>query len=178
MNFNLGAVVGIMLLLPTVLAFYLERVSAQRQFGSISDAAIPLRPVYTRARDIPMAIGAWLIALMPLLTVGIVIYASFVYLWPYRFDLTLRHYDVKVAGGYDPLWTTVQVSLIAASFGTLLLFALGLTVAYACLIDSIWVAVNVKLHGLPVPPEVTCRGWGHRHLVQRCPMRVNHPVPD
>jgi iron(III) transport system permease protein len=126
MNFNLGAVVGIMLLLPTVLAFYLERVSSQRQFGSISDAAIPLRPVYTRARDIPMTIGAWLIALMPLMTVGIVIYASFVYLWPYRFDLTLRHYDVKVAGGYDPLWTTVQVSLIAASFGTLLLFALGL----------------------------------------------------
>jgi iron(III) transport system permease protein len=126
MNFNLGAVVGIMLLLPTVLAFYLERVASQRQFGSISDAALPLRPVFTPKRDIPMTIGAWLIALIPILTVGIVIYASFVWLWPYRFDLTLRHYDVKVAGGYDPLWTTIQISLIAAAFGTALLFALGL----------------------------------------------------
>jgi iron(III) transport system permease protein len=126
MNFNLGAVVGIMLLLPTVLAFYLERVASQRQFGSISDAALPLRPVFTPKRDIPMTIGAWLIALIPILTVGIVIYASFVWLWPYRFDLTLRHYDVKVAGGYDPLWMTIQISLIAASFGTALLFALGL----------------------------------------------------
>jgi iron(III) transport system permease protein len=126
MNFNLGAVVGIMLLLPTVLAFYLERVASQRQFGSISDAALPLRPVFTPKRDIPMTIGAWLIALIPILTVGIVIYASFVWLWPYRFDLTLRHYDVKVAGGYDPLWITIQVSLIAATLGTVLLFALGL----------------------------------------------------
>src|SRR5437870_5284566 len=41
MNFNLGAVVGIMLLLPTVLAFYLERVAAQRQLGVMSEAAVP-----------------------------------------------------------------------------------------------------------------------------------------
>lgn len=126
MNFNLGAVVGILLLLPTVLAFYLERVASQRQFGSQSEAARPLMPAYTPSRDIFMTIVAWGIALLPILTVGIVIYASFVYLWPYRFDLTLRHYDVKVAGGYDPLWMTVQISLIAATFGTLLLFALGL----------------------------------------------------
>ncbi len=130
MNFNLGAVVGIMLLLPTVLAFYLERVASQRQFGSVSDSALPLNPVYTPKRDIPMTIAAWLIALLPVMTVGIVIYASFVYLWPYRFDLTLRHYDVKVAGGYDPLWTTIQISLIAATLGTVLLFALGLAMQH------------------------------------------------
>jgi iron(III) transport system permease protein len=126
MNFNLGSVVGIMLLLPTVLAFYLERVSSQRQFGSISESAAPFRRSYTPFRDIPMTIAAWLIALLPLITVGIVIFASFVWLWPYRFDLTLRHYDVKVAGGYDPLWTTVEISLAAGLLGTASLFALAL----------------------------------------------------
>jgi iron(III) transport system permease protein len=126
MNFNLGAVVGIMLLLPTVLAFYLERVAAQRQFGGVSEAAIRLKPAYTPTRDVPMTAAAWLIGALPLLTVGIVVYASFVWLWPYRFDLTLRHYDVKVAGGYDPLWMTVEISLVAAALGTALLFALGL----------------------------------------------------
>lgn len=126
MNFNMGAVVGILLLFPTILAFYLERVSSQRQFGSVSDSAVPVAPVFTPLRDIPLGIAAWLVALLPVVTVAIVVYGSFVWLWPYRFDLTLRHYAVKVAGGYDPLWTTVQVSLAAGVIGTLLLFALGL----------------------------------------------------
>ena len=125
MNFNLGAVVGIMLLLPTVLAFYLERVAAQRQFGSVSDMAVPIVPSWTPRRDLPMTVAAWLIALLPVVTVGVVVFASFVWLWPYRFDLTLRHYAVKVAGGYDPLWTTIYISLLAGAFGTLLTFMLG-----------------------------------------------------
>jgi iron(III) transport system permease protein len=125
MNFSLGAVVGIMLLLPTVLAFYLERVAAQRQLGVISEAAVPLAPTFTPRRDIPVGIAASLVALMPLLVVGVVVYGSFVWLWPYRFDLTLRHYAVKVAGGYDPLWTTVEISAFAALAGTVLIFALG-----------------------------------------------------
>jgi len=125
MNFNLGAVVGIMLLLPTVLAFYLERVAAQRQLGVMSEAAVPLVPTFTPRRDIPVGIAAALVALLPLLVVGVVVYGSFVRLWPYRFDLTLRHYAVKVAGGYDPLWTTVEISALAALAGTVLIFALG-----------------------------------------------------
>jgi len=125
MNFNLGAVVGIMLLLPTILAFYLERVAAQRQLGVMSEAALPLVPTFTPRRDIPVGIAAGLVALLPLLVVGIVVYGSFVWLWPYRFDLTLRHYAVKVAGGYDPLWTTVEISTLAALVGTVLIFALG-----------------------------------------------------
>ncbi|MBF9233743.1 ABC transporter permease subunit [Microvirga alba] len=125
MNFNMGAVVGILLLLPTVLSFYLERVASQRQFGSVSDSAVPLVPVFTPKRDVPMAFAAWLVALLPIVTVAIVVFGSFVWLWPYRFDLTLRHYAVKVAGGYDPLWTTVQISVVAGVIGSFMLFALG-----------------------------------------------------
>lgn len=125
MNFNLGAVVGIMLLFPTVLAFYLERVASQRQFGAHSDSAVPIVPVWTPKRDVPMTVAAWLIALMPVVTVGVVVFASFVWLWPYRFALTMRHYAVKVAGGYDPLWTTITISIWAGVIGTVLTFALG-----------------------------------------------------
>jgi iron(III) transport system permease protein len=126
MNFNLGAVVGIMLLLPTVLAFYLERVAAQRQLGVMSEAAVPLVPTFAPRRDIPVGIAAALVALLPLLVIGVVVFASFVWLWPYRFDFTLRHYAVKVAGGYDPLWTTIEISALAAAAGTTLIFALTL----------------------------------------------------
>jgi iron(III) transport system permease protein len=125
MNFSLGAVVGILLLLPTVLAFYLERVAGQRQFGSTSESAVPLVPAWTPRRDVPMALAAWVVAMLPAITIGVVVFGSFVWLWPYRFDLTLRHYAVKVAGGYEPLWTTLQISVLAGLFGAVILFALG-----------------------------------------------------
>jgi iron(III) transport system permease protein len=125
MNFNLGAVVGIMLLLPTVLAFYLERVASQRQSGSISDSAVPIQPQWAPRRDIPMTFVAWTVALIPIITLGIVVFASFVWLWPYRFDLTLRHYDVKISGGYNPLWTTIYISVAAGGIGTILTFMLA-----------------------------------------------------
>jgi len=125
MNFNLGAVVGIMLLLPTVLAFYLERVASQRQSGSISDSAVPIQPRWAPRRDIPMTFVAWTVALIPIITLGIVVFASFVWLWPYRFDLTLRHYDVKISGGYNPLWTTIYISVAAGGIGTVLTFMLA-----------------------------------------------------
>jgi iron(III) transport system permease protein len=131
MNFNLGSVVGIMLLLPTVLAFWLERVASQRQFGALSESAIPLRITFSAKRDVAMTVAAWLIAALPLLTVGIVVYASFVWLWPYRFDLTLKHYNVQVAGGYDPLFMTVEISLMAATLGTVLIFALAVAMQRA-----------------------------------------------
>lgn len=128
MNFNVGAVVGMLLLLPTVLAFYLERVASSRQSAVLSSSATPLVPVWTPARDVPMTIGSWLIVLLPTVTLAIVVIASFTQLWPYRFSFSLRHYNVSVAGGYTPLWTTVQVSVAAGLIGVLLQFMLGVAV--------------------------------------------------
>lgn len=126
MNFNLGAVVGILLLLPTVISYYIERMAQKRQFGSHSESAIPFIPAYAPARDIPMATASYIIAAATAGVIAIVIYASFVKLWPYRFDLTFQHYDITLAGGYAPLWTTIMVSLMAATGGVIALFLLGL----------------------------------------------------
>jgi iron(III) transport system permease protein len=126
MNFNLGAVVGIMLLLPTVASYYIERVAQKRQFGNQSESAIPYIPQFMPMRDLPMSVASYLIALLTASVIAVVVYASFVRLWPYRFDLTLKHYDITLAGGYAPMWTTVQISLMAAMGGTLALFLLGI----------------------------------------------------
>lgn len=56
--------------------------------------------------------------------VATVVLASFIRLWPYRLDLSLKHYDITIAGGYAPLWTSLWVSALAASIGTTLLFLL------------------------------------------------------
>jgi len=48
-------------------------------------------------------------------------------LWPYRLEFTLKHYDITMAGGYAPLWTSLQVSAGAAIAGTLLLGMLAVS---------------------------------------------------
>lgn len=124
MNFNMGAVVGILLLIPTLLAFYLEKVAAQR--GGIQEGAIPVEPDRWAPRDIPLWAASYLTALFLIAIVAVVIFASFVQLWPYKMSLTLKNYNITTHGGYDPLWTSLYASLITATFGTLMLFALVL----------------------------------------------------
>jgi iron(III) transport system permease protein len=58
--------------------------------------------------------------------IAIVIYASFVRLWPYNLSLTPRHYDITLAGGYSSLWITILISLMAAAGGTLAVFMLAI----------------------------------------------------
>jgi len=131
MNFNMGAVVGVMLLLPTVASYYIERMAQKKQFGGHSESAIPFVPVFTPGRDVPMALASYLIAFLTAVVIAIVVYASFVKLWPYNFSFTFKHYDITLAGGYAPLWTTVYVSLASALGGTLLLFMLGIGISRA-----------------------------------------------
>jgi iron(III) transport system permease protein len=125
-NFNMGAVVGIMLLLPTVVSYYIERKAMQRQQGGVSGDIQAFVPSYTPSRDIPMAAACFFIAAMILAVVAIVVYASFVKLWPYNFDFTFKHFDITIAGGYSSLWITIAISLGAAVGGTFLIFILTL----------------------------------------------------
>jgi len=125
-NFNMGAVVGIMLLLPTVVSYYIERKAMQRQQGGVSGDIQAFVPSFTPRRDIPMAAACFFIAAMILAVVAIVVYASFVKLWPYNFDFTLKHFDITIAGGYSSLWITIAISLGAAVGGTFLIFILSL----------------------------------------------------
>ncbi|WP_315780320.1 MULTISPECIES: ABC transporter permease subunit [unclassified Bradyrhizobium] len=124
MKFGIGAVVGLLLLAPTGLAVYIERVAAQRQFGGGSEGAVPPQPSFVPARDVPLAVVTLLATLSVLAVIGVVVYASFMRLWPYRLSFTLKHYDITLSGGYAPLWTSLLVSAVAAGLGTLLLFAL------------------------------------------------------
>lgn len=127
-NFNMGAVVGIMLLLPTVISYYIERKAMQRQQGQVGSNIEPFVPTFFAQRDIPMAAACYMIAMAIIAVIGIVIFASFVKLWPYNFDFTFKHYNITLAGGYNSLWVTTLISLCAAVGGTFLIFILALGV--------------------------------------------------
>lgn len=125
-NFNMGAVVGIMLLLPTVVSYVIERQTMKRQQNHTVSGIQRFEPKFSALRDVPMAFASFMVILSILSVIGIVVYASFVKLWPYNFDLTFKHFDITLAGGYSSLWITIAVSLGAAAGGTTLIFLMAL----------------------------------------------------
>lgn len=125
-NFNMGAVVGIMLLLPTVISYGIERQAMKRQQAGQTTGQVPYRPRFAPLRDLSMAALSLLICAGIVSVIGIVIYASFVTLWPYNMTLSPKHYDITLAGGYSSLWMTIVISLAAAAGGTIAVFLLGL----------------------------------------------------
>lgn len=156
MKFGMGAVIGIVLLVPAALSVAIEHLAAQRQAGLGAESAQPPVPKPRPARDGAFFAASLLIVGVIYAVVLTVVVASFIRLWPYKLDLTLKHYDIQIAGGYAPLWTSILVSLIAAVVGTVLLFLLafgvqrlpGRTANAARLLSALPVAVPGLVLGL------------------------------
>jgi len=120
-NFNLGAVIGMILLLPAAVAVIIERWVSRRQSAAISSGSVPLTIRPSRGFDTVMLAFVVLVCLAVLTIIGIVIFVSFVKLWPYNMSLTLANYDVDVQGGYAPVWTSIWMSFLAAIIGVVMI---------------------------------------------------------
>ncbi len=128
MNFGMGATVGIVLLLPSLLSVYIERIASQRQFGASSESRVPVTPKVNRLRDGFLGVACF-ITLFPIVaTVATVVFASFVRLWPYRLEMTLANYGGQLSGGYGAIITSLEISVGVGLFGVVLLFAMAFSV--------------------------------------------------
>lgn len=125
MKFGMGSVVGILLLLPAAVSIWIERVATRRQARMGHESGQPPQVLPSRWRDTAFALACCAIAASIYAVVLTVVLASFVRLWPYKFEFTLKHYNITLSDGYSPLWNSVWVSLMAAVFGTTLLFMLA-----------------------------------------------------
>ena len=119
-NFNLGAVIGVILLLPAAIAMIIERWVSSRQSAAITAGSVPLAIKPSRLFDTLMLIFVVLVCSGVLAIIGTVVFASFVKLWPYNMSLTLANYDVDVQGGYAPVWTSIWMSCLAAVLGVIM----------------------------------------------------------
>ena len=128
MKFGMGAVVGIMLLAPAALSIWIEHVATKRQARMSGESGQPPYPHHHLPRDLGFTVACGTIALSIYAVVLTVVAVSFVRLWPYKFEFTLKHYNITLSDGYSPLWNSVYVSLMAALFGTSMLFMLAFAV--------------------------------------------------
>ncbi|WP_149535461.1 putative 2-aminoethylphosphonate ABC transporter permease subunit [Siccirubricoccus phaeus] len=127
-NFNMGAVVGLVLLLPAVGAFLLDRRARGeldgRRAGMLSGRALPYRPRPRRARDWPLFLLCLLVAGALLGVVGTAAWSSLVRFWPYDLSLTLDNYAFARfdATGWAALGNSIRMAALAALFGTAMVF--------------------------------------------------------
>ncbi len=119
-QFELGAVIGVVLLVPAAIAKLIEKRLTRRQFDLVSAHSRPLVIHRKPRRDLAFSVYAWGVALVFLSVVGIVVFASFVRLWPYNMSLTLRHYNFDVQNGIGPLWNSITVGFLTAALGVII----------------------------------------------------------
>ncbi len=124
-NFVMGAVVSVVLLIPTVVAFVVDRIVQRRQSAMIAARSVPLVATAERMRDGCFTAYCGLIAAFIVGFYLVALYASLVKVWPYDLSLGWWHYHFggTGGGGYGAFFNSLRMSAWSAVFGTLLAFA-------------------------------------------------------
>ena len=123
-NFAMGATVSVVLLLPTVLAFILDRIVQRRQAALIAAKSVPLAPSRDRLLNVSYFAFCLLVAAGLLIFLGTGFYAALVKVWPYNLSLSLAHFRFgdMGGGGYAALGNSIRMALWSAVAGTAVTF--------------------------------------------------------
>jgi len=123
-NFNKGAVVSIVLLLPVLVAFVVDWIMQGKQQSQFSARAVPYAPKRKGWFDTVMFAYCTIVALLLLAVLGMAVYTSFIKLWPYDLSFSLRHYTYGLIDGgvIDTFFNSIRMAFAAAFFGTLFIF--------------------------------------------------------
>ncbi len=124
-NFNMGAVVGIMMMFPTIISFVVDKIISAKQASAISSRSVPYVIKPHKTSDIFGQCFCTFFSIFLILFFGVSLYGSFVSSWPYDMSLSLKHYDFSDVGagsGMESILRSVQVSIAVAILGTIIAF--------------------------------------------------------
>jgi iron(III) transport system permease protein len=123
-NFEMGAVVGFVLLIPAVVAFAANRITERRQVALLSARAVPLEPKRAARRDGLLFAFCALVGGLILGVLAMSVWASFVTRWPYNLALTLKNYAFGEfdSNGWSAYWNSLELAGWTAAIGTLVIF--------------------------------------------------------
>jgi len=123
-DFQRGAVVALLLLLPAVLTFGIDWLVQRKQTATLTARAVPLVPKPARGFDAAMLTYCLMIVGLVLAMFGMAVFASFAKMWPYNLAPSLNHYisglvDAELG---DALINSVKLAASTAVIGTVVVF--------------------------------------------------------
>lgn len=123
-NFGRGAVVALLLLMPVVLAFLVDRQMQKKQKATLTARAVPYQPRSDWRRDLPLLAWTVLAAGAMLAVLGMAVYTSFITFWPYNLELSMNHYTygLQEAGVLSAYINSVRMAAWTAICGTPFVF--------------------------------------------------------
>jgi iron(III) transport system permease protein len=123
-NFEMGAVVSVVLLVPALIAFSIDRLMQNKQVALLSSRAVPYAPKPKRAFDLAMLGFCCAVAIFILGILGVCQYAALIKFWPYNLELSLKNYQFDLAdgGGWASYYNSIRMALYTAAVGTVVVF--------------------------------------------------------
>jgi iron(III) transport system permease protein len=123
-NFEMGAVVSVVLLIPALLAFFVDRLIQRRQVAQLSARAVPLIPQPSPRFDWLMFGFCALVAVFVLGMIGVCQFAAVIKFYPYDLSFALKNYnfDRMDGGGWAAYHNSIRLAAYTAAFGTVIVF--------------------------------------------------------
>jgi len=124
-NFQIGAVVGLILLVPALVAFVIDHTVRMRQKALLTARSVAYQARPAPMRDRLLLAFVVLMSVAMLLVIGMAVFGSFAKVWPYNLSFTLNHYTYgfEEAGVEHAYWNSLIVAAWSALFGAAITFA-------------------------------------------------------
>ncbi len=123
-NFGMGAVVGLLLMIPAVVMFVTERLTEGGNGVTVSSRSIAYRVIPHRGRDAALTLFCAVVAGFILMLFSAVLAASLIKAWPYNLAPTWEHFtvDSPATGGISSFFNSLVTALLTAFCGTVFVF--------------------------------------------------------
>ncbi len=123
-NFEMGAVVSVVLLIPALLAFTIDRVVQRKQVALLSSRSVVYQAKANSGFDWVCFGYCSVIAFFILGILAVCQYAALIKFWPYDLSLSLKNYafDLMDGGGWGAYQNSIKMALLTAFFGTIVVF--------------------------------------------------------
>ncbi len=123
-NFEMGAVVSVVLLIPALVAFAVDRQVQKKQVALLSTRSVPYEPKPNSRFDWLALAYCSLIAVFIVGLLAVCQFAALIKFWPYDLSLSLKNYafDLMDGGGWDSYYNSIKMALLTAVIGTLVVF--------------------------------------------------------
>ena len=157
----MGATVGMILLIPAIFAFVVDRITQRKQANFLSSKAVPYRIIANKKRDVISFIYCSVITLMIILLFVAVGIAASVKVWPYNMSFTFEHFNFSslTGDGLEAFKNSVIVSAVTAVIGAILTFVFAYAIEKIDQLQFLEKQVTFLYSALAIPGLVLGLGY-------------------